>query len=71
MIHLFIDEQRGKGKRLTKKLISQSSFRESLIRLRAIAFADTIDCIEQLSESHINQTADDIFKELKSHIIAA
>ena len=71
LTHLFIDEQRAKGKHLTKKLISQFSFRESLGRLRAMVFADTIDCIEQLSHSHKKQTPEHIFKELKSHIIAA
>lgn len=71
LTHLFINEQREKGKKLTKKLISQFSFRESLWRLRAMVSMDTIDCIEQITHSRNNQTPESIFKELKSNIIAA
>jgi len=71
LTHLFIDEQREKGKRLTKNLISQFSLRESLGKLRSLVFVDTLDFIEELIRTRKIQTPEDIFKELKSYVIAA
>src|SRR5207249_3619458 len=47
LTHLFLTEQREKGKQLTKKLLATFSPRESQQRIRSLVAADTLDRIKE------------------------
>lgn len=66
LTHVFINDLREKGKRLTKKNIAHFSVTNMIDRVRLIASVDTIDyCIEK------NQSKNDLSYELKNLLLAA
>ena len=66
LTHVFINDLREKGKRLTKKNIAHFSVTNMIDRVRLIASVDTIDyCIEK------NQSKKDLSYELKNLLLAA
>ncbi len=66
LTHVFINDLREKGKRLTKKNIAHFSVTNMIDRVRKIASVDTIDyCIEK------NQSKKDLSYELKNLLLAA
>jgi TusA-related sulfurtransferase len=66
LTHVFINDLREKGKRLTKKNIAHFSVTNMIDRVRKIAGVDTIDyCIEK------NQSKKDLSYELKNLLLAA
>lgn len=68
LTHVFITENRAKGKRLTTKYIAQFNVLRIRDRIRHIAHTDSIDyCIEQNS----NKSKNKLIKEIKSMSLAA
>ena len=66
LTHVFINDLREKGKKLTKKNIAHFSVTNMIDRVRLIASVDTIDCcIEK------NQSKDKLSYELKNLLLAA
>ena len=66
LTHVFINDLREKGKRLTKKNTAHFSVTNMIDRVRLIASVDTIDyCIER------NQSTKDLSHDLKSLLLAA
>ena len=66
LTHVFINDLREKGKKLTKKNIAHFSVNNMIDRVRLIASSDTIDyCIEK------NHSTDKLSYELKNLLLAA
>ena len=68
LTHVFIEEKRAQGKKLTDKNLARFSILEMRDRLRQIAMVDSIDyCLEQ----HINKSKNKVIKEIKQMLLAA
>lgn len=68
LTHVFIEEKRAQGKRLTEKNLAQFSVLEMRDRLRQIAMIDSVEyCLEQ----NINKSKSKVVKEIKQMLLAA
>lgn len=67
LTHLFITEQREKGKLLTKKLLATFSVREQQERIRSMVSRDTLEYVKEQSD----HSDDRIFKQIQSYLLAA
>jgi len=68
LTHVFINEKRAQGKRLTEKNIAHFSVLSMRDRVRQIAMSDSIEyCLEQ----NINKSKNKVIKEIKNMLLAA
>lgn len=68
LTHVFIEEKRAQGKRLTEKTLAQFSVLSMRDRLRQIAMIDSIEyCLEQ----NVNNSKNKVIKEIKQMLLAA
>ncbi len=68
LTHVFIEEKRAQGKRLTEKNLAQFSVLSMRDRLRQIAMIDSFEyCLEQ----NINNSKNKVIKEIKQLLLAA
>lgn len=68
LTHVFIEEKRAQGKRLTEKTLAQFSVLSMRNRLRQIAMIDSIEyCLEQ----NVNNSKNKVIKEIKQMLLAA
>jgi len=68
LTHVFINEKRAQGKRLTEKNLAQFSVLSIRDRIRQIAISDSIEyCLEQ----NINKSKNKVIKEIKTMLLAA
>jgi SRSO17 transposase len=68
LTHVFIEEKRAQGKKLTGKNLAQFSVLAMRDRLRQIAMVDSIEyCLEQ----NINKSKNKVVKEIKQMLLAA
>ena len=68
LTHVFINERRAQGKRLTEKNLAQFSVLTVRDRLRQIAMCDSIEyCLEQ----NINKSKNKVIKEINNLLLAA
>ena len=68
LTHVFIEEKRAQGKRLTDKNLAQFSVLTARDRFRQIALTDSFEyCLEQ----NINKSKNKVIKEIKNMLLAA
>jgi len=68
LTHVFINEKRAQGKRLTEKNLAQFSVLSMRDRIRQIAMSDSIEyCLEQT----ISKSKNKVIKEIKNMLLAA
>lgn len=68
LTHVFIEEKRAQGKRLTENNLAQFSVLTMRDRLRQMAMIDSIDyCLEQ----NVNKSKNKVVKEIKKMLLAA
>jgi len=68
LTHVFINEKRAQGKRLTENNLAQFSVLSTRDRIRQIAMTDSIEyCLEQ----NINKSKNKLIKEIKQMFLAA
>jgi len=68
LTHVFIEEKRAQGKRLTKKNLAQFSVLSMRDHIRQRAMSDSIEyCLEQ----NINKSKNKVVKEIKNLLLAA
>jgi len=68
LTHVFINEKRAQGKRLTENNLAQFSVLSMRDRIRQIAMTDSIEyCLEQ----NINKSKNKLIKEIKQMFLAA
>lgn len=68
LTHVFIQEERAQGKRITDKKLAQFSVIKMRDHLRQIAMIDSIEyCLEQ----NVNKSKNKVVKEIKNMLIAA
>jgi ribosomal protein S17 len=68
LTHVFIEEKRAQGKRLTDKNLAQFSVLSMRDRLRQIAM---VDSIEYCLEKNVNKSKNKVIKEIKQIMLAA
>ena len=68
LTHVFIDEKRAQGKRLTEKNLAHFSVLSMRDRIRQIAMSDSI---EYCLELNINKSKNKVIKEIKNMLLAA
>ncbi len=68
LTHVFIQEERAQGKRITDKKLAQFSVIKMRDHLRQIAM---IDSIEYCLEHNVNKSKNKVVKEIKNMLIAA
>lgn len=68
LTHVFIDEKRAQGKKLTDKNLAQFSVLSTRDRLRQIV---TIDSINHCLERNISKSKNKVIKEIKQMLLAA
>jgi SRSO17 transposase len=68
LTHVYINDKRAQGKRLTEKKLAQFSVISMRDRLRQMAMLDSIEyCLEQ----NVNKSKNKVIKEIKNMLLAA
>jgi SRSO17 transposase len=68
LTHVFLEEKRAQGKKLTEKNLAQFSVLATRDHFRQIVMSDSIDyCLQK----NINKSKNKVFKELKNMLLAA